>query len=471
MSSRFLVLDIDDRGIDARTGRDHFFQTWADLPGSDDKDSRFQTALDAIAGHLNLNACDEAVVMISSRNTCFRNISLPFKNDSKIRQVLPLELAPYLPFADESFVFDYLLQDLQFLPEQHLFLTAAIPEQLAGQVVTSLGAFKKNPRLIIPKGYAKAVFFLENQKKKPDLLFLYTGCSETTLILVVKGKPMIVRSLPPTGPETGKLVHAVFQTVTGFRQKSGLDMTFEICIAFETRTQEQTYADTIRKTLSEQLSANQTLIKQISLHEIDPDSEDFSMLIRSRLRINFCQGIYGAGSFFQKFKTELVTLTVIGLVALGLNIYSLKNDITRLETAIAAERKKMTAIYHQTFPNSPVPGIHAPLLLMQARVNEALKKADSRSLPIELTDSSLYQAIDVLYQLSENISENMPVKLSRLLLNRGQLTIAGATNSFYTVDRLKTVLEQSTIFKTVTLNTAEAGNTEDQVLFNFKIEI
>ena len=471
MAGRFLVLDLDDRGIDALTDRDHFFQAWADLPGSDDQDTRFQTALDAIAGNLNLNTCDEVVVMISSRHTCFRNISLPFKNDSKIRQVLPLELAPSLPYAEEPFVFDYLLQELQFIPGQHLFLTAAIPELHIDLIVTSLKAFKKRPRLIIPKGYARAVSFLENQKTKPDLLFIYIGGSETTLILVVKGKPVMVRSLPPTGQDNGKLVHPVFQTITGFRQKTGMDMAFEACIAFETRTQEQVHTDSIRKTLSELFSAEPKLITQIKLHEIDPHSEDVSTVIRSRLRINFCQGIFGAGSFFRKFRTELVMLAGIGLVAFGVNIYSLKNDITRLETAIAAERNKMSAIYHQTFPDSPDPGIHAPMLLMQAKVNEALKKADSRSLPVELTDAPHYRAIDVLYQLSETISEHLPVTLSRLLLNRGQLIIAGATDSFYTVDRLKTVLEQSAFFKTVTLNTAEAGKTEEQVLFNFKIEI
>jgi hypothetical protein len=39
------------------------------------------------------------------------------------------------------------------------------------------------------------------------------------------------------------------------------------------------------------------------------------------------------------------------------------------------------------------------------------------------------------------------------------------------VDRLKTTLEKSPVFKTVTINTAEAGKSENQVLFNFNIAI
>jgi hypothetical protein len=254
--------------------------------------------------------------------------------------------------------------------------------------------------------------------------------------------------------------------MTGFRQKTGVEKELEICIAFENSAQKS--AEALRTALSQHASVKKA---GITMHAIDTESMDLSRLERSRRLLNFCQGRYGAGSFFQKFKTELVILAAIGSIALGLSIYSLQKDISRLEAAIAIERQKAAAVYRNTFPDSTSPGVHAPLLLMQAQVNDALKKTDSRILPEDLTNSPHHRAVDVLYELSGNIPETLPVRLSRLLLNRGNLIIAGTTDSFYTVDRLKTTLEKSPVFKTVTINTAEAGKSENQVLFNFNITI
>ncbi len=65
----------------------------------------------------------------------------------------------------------------------------------------------------------------------------------------------------------------------------------------------------------------------------------------------------------------------------------------------------------------------------------------------------------------------MNLRLSRLLFNHDQVTISGTTDSFNTVDRLKTSLEQSDTFRSVTIHTADAGRKENQVIFQFRIEI
>jgi hypothetical protein len=466
MAGRMLVLDVGERGIDARTGREHFFAPWDGLPDPADRESRFQAALDLISGEINLSACDEAILLISSRQVFFRNITLPFKHDKKIQQVLPLELAPCLPFPDQPFVFDFLRRDLHVIPDQHLFLTAVIPEQIVKQMVSCLMSMKIRPRIIIPKGYALAVLFLETRKQNTDLAFLYTGESETTLVLTAKGRPVMVRSLPGKGLDTGKVVTAVFQTVTGFRQKTGLETDFDICIAFENQTRQP--AETIQTALSRHPFFKTA---RLTMHGIDTGTADFFLLTRSRDLINLCQGIYGTGSFFQKFRSELVILAATAVIALGLSVYSLKKEITLLETAVTAEKNKVAAVYQDTFPDSAGITNHDPLLLMQAQIRDALKKSDSRILPGELTEFTRIRAVDVLKELSVSIPDTMDVQLSRLLLRRGQLTIAGVTDSFHTVDRLKTALERSPVFKTVIINTAEAGKAGNQVAFNFNIVI
>jgi len=116
-----------------------------------------------------------------------------------------------------------------------------------------------------------------------------------------------------------------------------------------------------------------------------------------------------------------------------------------------------------------MPG-HSPLLRMQAQVKQAVAQNSGTRFQDRAVTPAL-PAIDVLYELSARVPDGMNLRLSRLLLNNGQMTISGTTDSFNTVDRLKTALEQSDIFKSVTIHTADAGRVENQVIFQFRIEI
>jgi Tfp pilus assembly protein PilN len=144
--------------------------------------------------------------------------------------------------------------------------------------------------------------------------------------------------------------------------------------------------------------------------------------------------------------------------------------VHHLEKQVAAARRTGIEIYRQTFPRDTISPGHSPLLRMQAQVKQALSR-NSGTRPHDMTVTPARPAIDVLYELSSRIPDGMNLQLSRLLLNEGQVTISGTTDSFNTVDRLKNTLEQSDIFKSVTIHTADAGRVENQVFFQFRIEM
>jgi general secretion pathway protein L len=476
VTGRYLLLNIAAHGIDATTvertfsktrQKEHAFAALDGLQETWEDASRYQAAITAIATQIDLTACAEAVVFISSHEVCFRNLSLPFTRPGKIFQVLPFELAPYLPGTE--YVSDFVRQDVRFVQDQQLILTASVAASMVADITACLQAYKIRPRIITPKGYALAVSYMETRKKNPDHIFIHLGPNDITFVLIAGSKPVMVRALAASGRMDDLVAETVFHMVTGFRQKSGLDTRFDLCMSPEPGS-----ADTAEMT--------QKLTQMMSLHAffltdtiavMVPDTEALSKILfqTPRLVLNFSKEPYGPGAFFHKFRSEILATGVMCAIIFALFVFSLYQNIIGLENQIATIRNTNVGLYKKTFPQDEILPGHSPLLLMQARVKKVLQQKGGTSRSRGMNQTPDISAIDVLYELSVRIPSDINVQLSRLLFNHGQVTISGNTDSFNTVDRLKNVLETSAIFKTVTINTADAGKAADQIFFQFNISM
>ena len=476
MTGRYLMLDVAAHGmtgavcgpgLSGTLPAAPVFAARDGLPGIPETGSWFQAALDAVADKLDLSGCTEAVVLISCMEVCFRNISLPFKSHAKIAQVLPFELGPHLPW-DRS-VSDFVSQDICFVQDQSLLLTASVSEALITEILDCLQARHIRPRVITPKGYAVAAAFMETRNAAPDLLFVHLDRAEVTLTLISGSKPLMVRSMPPSDGTGDTLVENIFRMITGFRHLSGRDTRFHICLAPEKGSLDPAV---VMEKLT-RAAASHTLFYADSKTVAVPDNASLTrqLVRKSGYGINFSKHAAGPGAFVRKFKGELLAAGVIGAMVFFLSVAGLYQNIWLLEKQTALARQTGAGLYEKTFPADPPPPGYAPLLLMQARVKQALPNngtaAGHRDMPV-LSGS---RAIDVFYELSARIPADMRPKLSRLLLSQGQATLFGTTDSFNTVDRLKTVLEQSPLFKTVTITTADADKAGSQVIFQFRIDM
>ncbi|MCA1794049.1 MAG: PilN domain-containing protein [Desulfotignum sp.] len=476
MAGRYLLLNITAHGIDATTVERTFSKTrqkeyaFAPLDALQDPledASRYQQALTVIATQIDLTASAEAVVFISSQDVCFRNLSLPFTSPGKIFQVLPFELAPYLPGND--YVSAFVSQDVCFVQNQQLILTASVAASMVSDITACLEAYKIRPGLITPRGYALAVSYMETRKKTPDHIFIHLGPNDITFVLIAGSKPVMVRALAASDRMDDLVAETVFHMVTGFRQKSGLDTRFDLCLA-----PEQGSADTTEMTRKlTQMMSQHAFFRTDTITAMAPDTGAISDILfqTPRLVLNFSQKPYGPGAFFHKFRSEILATGVMGAIIFALLVFSLYQNIVGLEKQIAAIRDTSAGLYQKTFPQNEILPGHSPLLLMQARVKQALQQKGGTNRSRDMNQTPDIAAIDVLYELSSRIPSDMNAQLSRLLFNHGQVTISGNTDSFNTVDRLKNVLETSDIFKTVTINTADAGKTDDKIFFQFNISL
>lgn len=476
MGSRYLILDISDHGMHAViweknfsgfTRTDQALAIKSELPDPLPEDGLwYRSALDIIAEKTDLSACTQALILLPSTNVYFRNISLPFSSPGKIVQVLPFELSPYLPGDD--CISDFISQKVTFVKDQQLLLTASTSETLVQEIIGCLGAYRIRPWIITPRGVAVTTAFIQRSERPADWMFIYAGPTDITLTLAVESRPVMIRTLVPSHRIPDTIAENMLRMVTGFRQRSGLDTRFHICLVSETDAMNP--ADMTQKI--EQTGTMTSFFHADSITLMDPDPDILSGLLfqKPATLFNFAGQDHGPGAFLNRFRHELLAIGIIGFLVAILSVISLYQDVHHLENQISESRRTGIEIYRQTFPRDTILPGHSPLLRMQAEIKQALQQnGDARFQG--MADLPDLRAIDVLYELSDRIPDGMNLHLSRLLLNNGQVTISGTTDSFNTVDKLKTALEASDVFKTVTITTADAARAENQVIFQFRIGV
>ncbi|MBU0969921.1 MAG: PilN domain-containing protein [Proteobacteria bacterium] len=481
MAEPFLYLDIDGKGIHAMILEVSFSKKkvlsqchlqYDSLGQSEPGTNPFPAAMAAMAAKMDITACTKAVILIPALDVCFRNISLPFFNEKKIRQILPFELAPHLPLPEEPYVSDFILQDVRFVRDQQLILSASTLESDIRQWVDCLKTFNIKPLVITPKGHAAAVCFLKQRKEVANFILIHMGTLDITLTVVADRKPVIVRSFAATHYTAQELGAEFSRTLLGFRHRSGSDIVFDVFVAAQESSHHAPHITAaLEKILAARLDPGPVTANTFEIVDSGELLSILSLDSQPESLFNFCRGQFGSDTFFHQYKTGIVSTAFLGLVLFGACVFGLHKDIALLEHGILMEKQAALAIYQKTFPGRNDGHIQAPLLLMQSHVKQALKKNGQNASKKELENISDIPVMDVLFELSDKITDAIDADLSQLILNNGRLIISGSTDNFNNVDKMKGLMEKSTLFKTVSISSAEAGKMENRVLFKFIIDM
>ena len=102
MSRKYLGLDIQNSALAAvliESGlKGNWIRAHSYIPYPEGKDEiqGLEAALEALVSQVDIAGCS-CIASFPSEHVFFRNMSVPFKQASKIRQVLPFELEPTMP--------------------------------------------------------------------------------------------------------------------------------------------------------------------------------------------------------------------------------------------------------------------------------------------------------------------------------------------------------------------------------------
>ncbi len=468
MASFSLILDIDEQGIKALIIKEtikgvdiedscHVF-TKDLITGeqSEEKEERnfFFESLKSISIKIDLKNCSTATLFIPSSIVSFRNTTLPFKSKRKIRKVLDYELEFMLPLNNTKYLSDFILTDISLSESQNYIFSASVSKDLVENYFASLLHFGIKPELITIKGYVKADW-LVRKEEVTKILFLDIQGDEKTITFVINSKVVFLRSLQFFNSEQD-FVQTVFNTYLGFKQKTRIDILFDKIIITSDQDPNDDLSDAFKARF------------QCPVEYAMVGGEDLlTFLLKDRKSfLNLCQAQYKSDSYFKKNIKKIVATAAIAFFLFILSLFSMHLDIYSLEKEISLYKDAQIAIFKQTFPKQTK--IDDPFMQMRANV-AASKGAKSKKDTNILTKKGI-RAIDLMFELSERIPDNVDILVSRLLYNNERLTFSGLTDDFNNIEKIKNSLEESDIFSHVNISKAAADKKDGKVLFKFIIK-
>lgn len=482
MAKKVLGLDICSDGIGAvlirRGVKTHVIEACAHiiLPQASEFDEALGAALEKLGSILDTGNVICVASFPTERISC-RNIQVPFKAPRKIRQVLPFELEPSLPFAVEETVWAF--QSLAGDPQTELLVAAAHKTDF-NAYLTILNQQGLDPVSVSPSGYALAMLLGEQFDRQDgdsgDCILIDIGQQTGNLFLLADGHIRTIRALArrTSYPWSVRAVAAtVRQTLGAFSElvpggyapqrvlitgQGLLDVNLESELA-DLLALPVKRADLLRtppvelKTDVAELWRPYQMDKPLALA-----LTGFGSLGRQLL--DFRDGSVPRSRFWAQNRKPVITAALLAVLVVGLMGVDLFTETRILEQRLTRLNTTITEVFQSTFPN--VKNIVDPLQQMRVKFREVGKQ-----LPAGVETRP--PALEILDDISRRIPDNIDVVFSRLVIGSDNVQITAETDTFNAVDEIKNRLAKSEKLTKVDITSANMDKTSKRVRFKLKL--
>jgi general secretion pathway protein L len=483
MSRKVLGIDIRNETLTAvllySSLREHRVVDFIHLPfsGPDDPERSLSSAMQTLTEKLDLTGSDY-VVAIPTNQFIFRNMQIPFSSAKKIRMVLPFELETTLPYAAEDLVIDFHTLNGSPAGDQTKLIAAAIEKSKLSPYLDALASIQADPEKLTLSGLSTALCLAKQADPEEDQLFIEMEDTYGTLFILTGGRLQLIRSfpLPSARPSKAPQLRAqIQQTLAAFLESSesnfepievavsgiGLDET-DIIPALSSTLDIPVKTTSIAEQLNIPIEGNResqwipgrmNTALALALTEVEGYDD-----------LNFHKGQFAAQKFLSKHKGPLVKTGILAAAVLVLFFFNLTMEAYTLNKHLSRINSQMTQIFKTTFPE--VKTIRYPYQEMLAKIRETKKNA-----AFEDEAGPHIRSIDILNSISEKIPHNIKVNLTRLVIQPENVLISGTTDTYNSVDTIKSRLEQIPHFEKVTISSSNIDRSGNEVRFMLKLEL
>ena len=483
MSRKILGIDIRNETVTAvllhSSLREHRVEDFVHLPfsGPDDPERSLSAALQTLTEKMDLTNID-FVVAIPSNQFIFRNLQIPFSNAKKIRMVLPFELETTLPYTAEDLVIDFHTLDGAPAGDQTELIAAAIENSKLTPYLDALASIQADPEKLTLGGLPTALCLANQADPEEDQLFIEIEDTYGTLFILTGGRLQLIRSfpLPPAGPaKAPQLCAQIQQTLAAFLESSEINFEPIEVVASGIGLDETKFIPDLSRTLD-------IPVKTVSITErlgIPIESKEKDSWIPAQLDnalalalmevegydgLNFHKGQFAAQKFLSKHKRPLIKTGILAAVVLALFFFNLMMDAYTLNKHLHRIDSQMAQVFKATFP--AVKTIRYPYQEMVAKIRETKK-----TVAFENEAGPHIRSIDILNSISEKIPNNITVNLTRLVIQPDNVIISGTTDTYNSVDDIKSRLEQIQHFEKVTISSSNIDRSGNEVRFMLKLDL
>ena len=436
------------------------------------------------------------IVSLPSQRMMVHQISLPFRERKKNQQVIKFELEPLLPFPVDQVIIDFYTG--QDSPHANSAMAFAARKGDLQEQISILEEAGLDPESLVPE--AMALFWLvQNLGQKISCgALLDMGHEKTTMVVWHDATLKLVRSIPVAGramrlpagqrlrnispegqgtketmlPALNRLADEVRRTMMAYESNPDGRLVEKIYITGGSVALpgiEKIFGEIIRRPVAilNMEESPQPLLKDVPgeyRHILAVAlGTAFWGFTREEERINFRQEEFASTKKAKKAKNRMtlllsygILLAILGIAAFAVDFYlkerryqDLKGEI-RKEFLRAQPGVKKVVNEIQQMKNL--------LREEKARVN-ALGGLSKSTSPLE-----------IIREFSTVIDPGWKVRITDLVVEPEAVEMTGEADSFETVNRLKSRLDKSPLYKEVQLKTARASTLENVVEFKLQMK-
>ena len=460
-----------------------------------DEESGLKGALQGLLHQMDLKS-DTYRTSIPGEDVSYRNLQMPFKESKKIRQTLPFEIETVVPFSIEDLIVDFSVVDRS---DQSEILVASVRKNFISEYLEQLQSSGIDPEVLDIR-CVPIISLLLNEQDTPDNgLILEIGPKKNTMVLYVKRRMALIRTFSldgglstPSDVEDPDLVSSETPTTEQIESQiiSLCEMIQRTIHSFGWQSNRAIHPEKIFFTgkgalysetgniLTRYLDApaeqiNLSGYKKVRMNKEvarvwDSATMDNALALalrqdRQSQGFNLRRQEFEVEKHYLGLKKELKKVAVFMVFILSFLMADLSVDYYYLQKRYNVLDQKIMAVFKQTFPD--VKRIFDPIKQMKSKINEL--KSPTVSSPGLAQNNKV---LDLLRDVSQRLPKSMDLLVTRMEVDPDTMRITGNTDTFNTVDNIKSGLEPSSYFRNVTISSANLDRSGKRVQFEIKLQ-
>jgi Tfp pilus assembly protein PilN len=352
-----------------------------------------------------------------------------------------------------------------------------VPKSELNLYLESLAAIKIDPEMITVSGLPSALFLARLSDAGEDQLFLEINRTISTLFIVSNGGIKLLRSIPtPVDEDTraGALGAFVRRTLAAYGELSRSDFHPLDIVMTGSGLNGANFDSDVAGILN--LPANRlNICDQLKIpiddEEVNPwdpalmDSAlSLAMVeIEGISGLNFHKGQFALKKIFVKHKKNWIKTGIFAAAVLFLLLFNIVTDSYTLNKQLNHYDQQIGNIFKATFPKQKIVD---PFQQMQINLQEAKKNA-----VVQSRTGPPVRSIDILNAISKSIPATITVDVTRMVISPETVLISGNTDTFNSVQDIKSNLEQIDFFKRVTISSTSKDRSGKEIRFQLKVEL
>ncbi|ADW16837.1 Fimbrial assembly family protein [Desulfobulbus propionicus DSM 2032] len=424
-----------------------------------------------------------------------RNLSLPFRDVKKITQALPFELEEQLIAPLDTLVSDFCVSKRS--EERSLIVAFAMEKASLGTFLGELND-RIDPDKIMPAMVPLAMQVAGAYREHTNFLLIHADMHSSTMTLVVDSAPVFYRRLaypeamilhPPFSFAHGEVAvsdmaaaeecirlfsRSIERSLDYFRMESGIKDAPERVVLTGPLAGMPVMADMLTACLRLPVETIDLLSRTNIVHSEEQRSQwqgwhaDRALSVAlqgsKKTGINFRKDALAKKGGVRSRNKQLVMAAAAAAVLVAAILVAAGYDYQRLKQRDQVLADEMTAIFKSTFPE--VTKIRNPYVEMQARMKSLT--GSGAPAPTVVTEQ---RALELLADISRRIPETLVVRVNRLSLDRQSVAIKGVTDTFNSVETIKSTLSASPRYKAVQIVSATADKDKKDGAIRFEVQM